>query len=65
MRLAEEGAQSCRIPMGLRGQPEHPDVQAAIAKFEKAIEGSSVILGGVATSAEQGRAMRDRAIAHW
>lgn len=46
--------------MGLRGQPEHPHVQAAIAKFEKAIEGSAVILGGVATSAEQGRAMRDR-----
>ncbi|MDM0019007.1 HpcH/HpaI aldolase family protein [Variovorax saccharolyticus] len=46
--------------MGQRGRPDHPDVQAAIAEFEKAIDGSSIVLGGVATSAEQGRAMRDR-----
>jgi len=46
--------------MGLRGRTDHPDVQATIAKFEKAIQGSSIVLGGVALSAEQGRAMRDR-----
>lgn len=46
--------------MGLRGQPGHPDVQAVIAKFEKAIKGSTVVLGGVATNAEQVHAMRNR-----
>ncbi|WP_217654011.1 HpcH/HpaI aldolase/citrate lyase family protein [Variovorax sp. OV329] len=54
------GPRDLATSMGLRGHPEHPDVQAAIAKFEKAIEGSTVILGGVATSAEQGLAMRHR-----
>lgn len=46
--------------MGLRGRPDHPDVQATIAKFEEGIRGSNVVLGGVALNAEQGLAMKAR-----
>ena len=38
--------------MGLKGQPEHPSVRQAIRDFEIAILKSSVLLGGVATTAE-------------
>jgi 4-hydroxy-2-oxoheptanedioate aldolase len=46
--------------MGLRGRSDHPDVQAAIARIEQAVRGSEIVLGGVATNAEQARAMMDR-----
>jgi 4-hydroxy-2-oxoheptanedioate aldolase len=46
--------------MGLHGRSEHPDVQSAIARIEQAVQGSPVVLGGVATNADQARAMIDR-----
>jgi len=46
--------------MGLRGQSDHPDVQAAITSFETAVRGNQVVLGGVALNSQQGRAMRQR-----
>jgi 4-hydroxy-2-oxoheptanedioate aldolase len=54
------GAGDLATSMGLRGRPDHPDVQAAIARFEEAIRGSSVVLGGVATNPNMGKALRDR-----
>jgi len=54
------GSGDLATSMGLRGRPEHPDVQATIAAFEKSISGASIVLGGVATSAEQARAMQAR-----
>lgn len=46
--------------MGLKGRADHPDVQSAMASFEKIILPSAVKLGGVATSSEKIVAMRDR-----
>jgi 4-hydroxy-2-oxoheptanedioate aldolase len=46
--------------MNLKGQPEHPDVAAAIKKLEDAIRNSPVILGGVATSPDQANKMIER-----
>ena len=46
--------------MGLRGRSDHPDVQTAIARIEQLVHGSKIVLGGVATSAEQARAMTNR-----
>jgi 4-hydroxy-2-oxoheptanedioate aldolase len=46
--------------MGLRGRSDHPKVQEAIGHIERAVQGSNVVLGGVATSAEQARAMMDK-----
>lgn len=46
--------------MGLRGQADHPDVAAAIAKVEGPIRDSSVILGGVATDSAKAKAMIER-----
>ena len=46
--------------MGLGGQINHPDVQAAIASIEKIVLPSKVPLGGVAHTAEQLRAMTQR-----
>ena len=46
--------------MGLHGRSEHPDVQSAIARIEQAVQGSKVVLGGVAANSDQARAMIDR-----
>jgi 4-hydroxy-2-oxoheptanedioate aldolase len=46
--------------MGLRGRADHPDVQAAIARIEQGVNGSGVVLGGVAPTAAQARPMIER-----
>jgi 4-hydroxy-2-oxoheptanedioate aldolase len=46
--------------MGLKGRPDHPDVQAAIAKLESAIRDSDVVLGGAALNPDQANAMTER-----
>ena len=46
--------------MGLRGRSEHPDVQASISKIDEAVQGSMVVLGGVATNDEQANSMISR-----
>jgi 4-hydroxy-2-oxoheptanedioate aldolase len=43
--------------MGLKGRPEHPDVQDAMRRLEEAILESPVLLGGVAPTPEQANAM--------
>jgi 4-hydroxy-2-oxoheptanedioate aldolase len=43
--------------MGLHGRTDHPDVLDAIARIERAVQGSDVVLGGVATNAAQAKAM--------
>lgn len=45
---------------GPQRQTDHPDVAAAISALEGAIRNSPVILGGVATTAEQAKAMIER-----
>lgn len=46
--------------MGLRGRSDHPKVREAIERIENAVHGSNAVLGGVATNAEQARAMMDK-----
>ncbi len=46
--------------MGLKGQADHPDVVTAISTLEAAIRKSPVVLGGVATTPEQAKAMIER-----
>jgi 4-hydroxy-2-oxoheptanedioate aldolase len=46
--------------MGLRGRSDHPDVQAAIARIENSVLGRSVVIGGVATTADRARTMIDK-----
>jgi 4-hydroxy-2-oxoheptanedioate aldolase len=46
--------------MGLLGQIDHPDVQAAIRAAEKVVLKSGVALGGVAFSSEQANRMIDQ-----
>ena len=46
--------------MGHRGRAEHPEVQAAMLRFEEAIRPSPVALGGVAPTPEQANAMAAR-----
>jgi 4-hydroxy-2-oxoheptanedioate aldolase len=43
--------------MGHRGRADHPEVQAAMLRFEAAIRPSPVVLGGVAPTHEQANAM--------
>jgi 4-hydroxy-2-oxoheptanedioate aldolase len=43
--------------MGLKGRVEHPAVQEVTRKLEDAIRGSSVLLGGVAPTAERANEM--------
>ena len=45
--------------MGFKGRADHPDVQSAIASFEKIILPSAVKLGGVATSSERITSMKN------
>lgn len=42
--------------MGLKGRPDHPDVQAAMSVVETAVLGSPVLLGGVALGADEANA---------
>ena len=46
--------------MGHKGRVDHPDVQAATKTLEEAIRPSPVILGGVATTADQIKVMTKR-----
>lgn len=46
--------------MGLEGRVEHPDVQAAMMAFEKAVLASQTKLGGVALTGEKVHEMRGR-----
>jgi 4-hydroxy-2-oxoheptanedioate aldolase len=43
--------------MGLKGRPEHPEVQDAMRRLEEVIRDSPVMLGGVASTPEQANAM--------
>ena len=43
--------------MGLKGHPDHPDVQAAMQAHEAPILGSPVLPGGVATTPDLANAM--------
>ena len=45
--------------MGLFGQVDHPDVQAAMLEAERAIRNSPIALGGVAFSPEHANRMID------
>jgi len=45
--------------MGLYGQVDHPDVQAAMLEAERAIKSSTITLGGVAFSPEHANRMVD------
>ncbi len=58
--LAFVGPGDLATSMGHRGRAEHPDVQAAMLRFEAAIRASQVVLGGVATAPEQANAMAAR-----
>ena len=46
--------------VGHQGRADHPDVQATMKTLEESIRPSPVILGGVATNADQLRAMTKR-----
>ena len=46
--------------LGHRGQADHPDVQAAVARIEAAMLRSNVVPGGVARTPEQANAMLER-----
>jgi 4-hydroxy-2-oxoheptanedioate aldolase len=45
--------------MGLYGQVDHPDVQAAMLEAERVIKNSAIALGGVAFSPEHANRMVD------
>jgi 4-hydroxy-2-oxoheptanedioate aldolase len=55
--LAFIGPGDLATSMGHRGRAEHPEVQAAMLRFEAAIRPSPVALGGVAPTPEQANAM--------
>ena len=55
--LAFVGPGDLATSMGHRGRAEHPEVQAAMLRFEEAIRPSPVVLGGVAPTPEQANAM--------
>ena len=55
--LAFIGPGDLATSMGHRGRAEHPEVQAAVLRFEEAIRPSPVALGGVAPTPEQANAM--------
>jgi 4-hydroxy-2-oxoheptanedioate aldolase len=58
--LAVIGTFDLSIAMGRPGQPDHPEVQAAVAQAERAILAGGVALGGVAGSPAQARQLADR-----
>lgn len=55
--LAFIGPGDLATSMGLKGQPDHPSVRKCISQLESAFLGSSVLLGGVATTAESANDM--------
>jgi 4-hydroxy-2-oxoheptanedioate aldolase len=55
--LAFIGPGDLATSMGHRGRAEHPEVQAAMLRFEEAIRPSPVALGGVAPTPERANAM--------
>ena len=55
--LAFVGPGDLATSMGHRGRAEHPEVQAAMLRFEAAIRPSPVALGGVAPTPEQANAL--------
>jgi len=54
------GTHDLAVSMARPGQLDHPDVLSAVARAEKAILDSPVVLGGNALSPEQARQMADR-----
>jgi len=46
--------------LGISGQFDHPDFQAAVSKVEKAAHAAGIPLGNVAMSAEQAKGLTDR-----
>ena len=58
--LAFIGPGDLATSMGHRGRAEHPEVQAAMLRFEAAIGPSPVALGGVAPTPERANAMAER-----
>jgi len=54
------GTHDLAVALGRPGQPDHPDVAAAVARAESAIRRSPVVLGGNAFSAAQAREMVGR-----
>ncbi|MEJ2859689.1 aldolase/citrate lyase family protein [Actinomycetospora flava] len=54
------GTHDLAVSMGHRGRPDHPEVQAAVARAEAAVLDSPVVLGGNAFSPAEARAMADR-----
>ena len=58
--LAFIGPGDLATSMGHRGRADHPEVQDVALRFEEAIQGSTVVLGGVAPTAEQANAMIER-----
>ncbi len=58
--LAFVGPGDLATSMGHRGRAEHPEVQAAMLRFEEAIRPSPVVLGGVAPTPERANAMAVR-----
>ncbi len=58
--LAIIGIFDLAVSLGYPGQLDHPEVQAAVARAERAILASEVALGGVALSPPQAKQMGER-----
>jgi 4-hydroxy-2-oxoheptanedioate aldolase len=54
------GTHDLAVSMGVPGRPDHPDVLGAVARAEKTILDSPVVLGGNAFSPHEARQMADR-----
>ena len=54
------GTHDLAMSLGIPGQLDHPEVRAAVARAERAILDSDVVLGGNAFSGAQARQMVDR-----
>lgn len=54
------GAQDLATSLGVRGQPEHPSVQAAVAEVERAVLPTAVPLGTAARNPAQARELIGR-----
>jgi 4-hydroxy-2-oxoheptanedioate aldolase len=58
--LAFIGPGDLATSMGLKGRPDHPDVQAVMQRFEGGLKGGPVVMGGVAPTPEQANQMIER-----
>jgi 4-hydroxy-2-oxoheptanedioate aldolase len=58
--LAVIGVFGLSVSLGYAGRRDHPEVEAAVARAERAILGSGVALGGVALSPRQARQLVER-----